>query len=124
MMFLFSGEPHSEEEEEEKVEPPEKKEEDTTHRSAVIENIQNSGQEFLTMLVENVLKGSSAESNDFSIEMIPESNCAVVTFSYSKGKSWVVFSRRVYSPDVHGDGGGVDHLALNPHFLLLIFCSI
>lgn len=94
MMFLYSGEPHSEEEEEEeeeKVEPPEKKEDDATHRSAVIENIQNNGQEFLTMLVENVLKGSSAESNDFSIEMISESNCAVVTFSYSKGKSWVVF---------------------------------
>uniref|UniRef100_A0A8C2ACV7 Poly [ADP-ribose] polymerase n=1 Tax=Cyprinus carpio TaxID=7962 RepID=A0A8C2ACV7_CYPCA len=78
------GEPQSEEEKEEKVEPPEETEEDTTPRSAVIENIQNSGQEFLTMLVENVLKGSSAESDDFSIEIIPESNCAVVTFSNSK----------------------------------------
>uniref|UniRef100_A0A8C2G3T2 Poly [ADP-ribose] polymerase n=1 Tax=Cyprinus carpio TaxID=7962 RepID=A0A8C2G3T2_CYPCA len=78
----------SEEEKEEKVEPPEETEEDTTPTSAVIENIQNSGQEFLTMLVENVLKGSSAESDDFSIEIIPESNCAVVTFSKSKCKSW------------------------------------
>lgn len=90
----ITGEPHSEEEEEEeeeKVEPPEKKEDDATHRSAVIENIQNNGQEFLTMLVENVLKGSSAESNDFSIEMISESNCAVVTFSYSKdAKNFII----------------------------------
>jgi len=133
MMFLYSGEPHCEEEEEEEeeetVEPPEKTEEDTTHRSAVIENIQNNGQEFLTMLVENVLKGSSVESKDFSIETIPESNCAVVTFSYSKGKSWVVFPNRVYSSDVHAKwyGGwdvlGVNHLASNPRFLLHIFCS-
>ncbi|XP_051998367.1 LOW QUALITY PROTEIN: protein mono-ADP-ribosyltransferase PARP14-like [Xyrauchen texanus] len=65
--------------EEEEVEPTEEKE-DTTCRSAVIENIQNNSQEFLVMLVENVLKGPS-ESKDFSIEVIPESNCAVVTFS-------------------------------------------
>ncbi|KTF89145.1 hypothetical protein cypCar_00005074 [Cyprinus carpio] len=82
--IITAGEPQSEEEKEEKVEPPEETEEDTTPTSAVIENIQNSGQEFLTMLVENVLKGSSAESDDFSIEIIPESNCAVVTFSKSK----------------------------------------
>uniref|UniRef100_A0A8C1JK40 Poly [ADP-ribose] polymerase n=1 Tax=Cyprinus carpio TaxID=7962 RepID=A0A8C1JK40_CYPCA len=79
-----------------KVEPPEETEEDTTPTSAVIENIQNSGQEFLTMLVENVLKGSSAESDDFSIEIIPESNCAVVTFSKSKCKSWVVSHSTMY----------------------------
>ncbi|XP_067299868.1 poly(ADP-ribose) polymerase family member 14-related sequence 1 isoform X2 [Pseudorasbora parva] len=85
----------SEEEEEVKiVEEEEEEEEDTTHRSAVIENIQNSGQEFLTMLVENVQKGSAAESNDFSIEMIPESNCAVVTFSYSKDAENFIISCR------------------------------
>uniref|UniRef100_A0A8C1XM30 Poly [ADP-ribose] polymerase n=1 Tax=Cyprinus carpio TaxID=7962 RepID=A0A8C1XM30_CYPCA len=77
-------EPQSEEEKEENNEPPEETKDDITPRSAVIENIQNSAQEFLTMLVENVLKGSSAEPNDFSIETIPESNSAVVTFSKSK----------------------------------------
>uniref|UniRef100_A0A673KLM8 Poly [ADP-ribose] polymerase n=1 Tax=Sinocyclocheilus rhinocerous TaxID=307959 RepID=A0A673KLM8_9TELE len=82
--IITAGEPQSGEEKEEKVEPLEETEEDTTPRSAVIENIQNSGQEFLTMLVENILKGSSAESKDFNIEIIPESNCAVVAFSNSK----------------------------------------
>ncbi|KAK2905058.1 hypothetical protein Q8A67_006857 [Cirrhinus molitorella] len=81
---ITKGEPQSEEEKEEEVEPVEETEENTTPRSAVIENIQSSSQEFLTMLVENVLKGSSAESKDFSIEIIPESNCAVMTFSNSK----------------------------------------
>ncbi|XP_051564334.1 poly(ADP-ribose) polymerase family member 14-related sequence 1 isoform X2 [Myxocyprinus asiaticus] len=74
---ITKGELKSEVEEE--VEPTEEKE-DTTCRSAVIENIQNNSQEFLVMLVENVLKGHS-ESKDFSIEIIPESHCAVVTFS-------------------------------------------
>ncbi len=69
MVFLHSGELQSEEEKEEVVEPVEETEEDTTPRSAVIEHIQNNGQEFLTMLVENVLKGSSAESKDFNIEI-------------------------------------------------------
>ncbi|XP_043104773.1 poly(ADP-ribose) polymerase family member 14-related sequence 1 [Puntigrus tetrazona] len=66
------------------VEPPEETEEDATLKSAVIENIQNISPDFLAMLVESVLKGSSAESKDFSIEPIPESSCAVVTFSSSK----------------------------------------
>lgn len=77
-----------EEEEDEK----EEKGEDTTVRSAVIKNIQNSNQEFLSILIENVLRGSSTELTDFSIEIIPESNCAVVTFSNRKGKSCVVSS--------------------------------
>lgn len=99
-MFLYSGEPQSEEEEK-RFEPPEEKEDNTTRRSAVIENVTKSDREYVTMLVENVLKGSSAESNDFSIEMIPEGNCAVVTFSYSKGRSLVVFPSKIYSSDVH-----------------------
>lgn len=41
--------------------------------------------EFLEMLVENVLKGGS-EAKDYSIEVIPESDCAVVTFANNKGK--------------------------------------
>ncbi|XP_026127707.1 poly [ADP-ribose] polymerase 14-like isoform X1 [Carassius auratus] len=81
---IAAGEPQSEEEIEEDVEQVEETEEDTTPRSTVIENTQNCGQEFLTMLVENVLKGSSAESKDFDTEIIPEINCAVVTFSNSK----------------------------------------
>lgn len=100
-MFLHSGEPQNKDKKEEKVEPLEETEEDITPRSAVIENIQKSGREFLTMLVENVLKGSSAESDDFSIEIIPESNCAVVTFSNSKCKSWVVSHNTLYSSDVN-----------------------
>ncbi|KAL7881398.1 hypothetical protein AOLI_G00082460, partial [Acnodon oligacanthus] len=46
--------------------------------SAVLENIQDMSQDILVMLVENVLK-EGRESKDFSIEIIPESNCAVVT---------------------------------------------
>ncbi|XP_057191412.1 poly(ADP-ribose) polymerase family member 14-related sequence 1 isoform X2 [Triplophysa rosa] len=63
---------------------PIEEEEETTCRQAVIENVQNVSQDFLVMLVENVLKGSTAESKDFSIEVIPESNCAVVTLSSNK----------------------------------------
>lgn len=80
---LYPGEQKSEVQKEAE---PVKEEEETTCRQAVIENIQNASQDFLVMLVENVLKGSSAESRDFSIEVIPESNCAVVTFSSNKGK--------------------------------------
>lgn len=114
MVFLYSGEPQSEEEKEEEVKPVEETEEDTTPRSAVIENIQNSGQEFLTMLVENVLKGSSAESKDFNIEMIPESNCAVVTFSNSKCKSWVLSTNTMHTYKILAfyKGLSVDHLLL------------
>ncbi|XP_059417878.1 protein mono-ADP-ribosyltransferase PARP14-like [Carassius carassius] len=82
--IITAGEPQNKDKKDEKVESLEETEEDTTPKSAVIENIQKSGREFLTMLVENVLKGSSAESDDFSIEIIPESNCAVVAFSKSK----------------------------------------
>lgn len=81
---ITAGEPAREDEEDEKEKSSEENEEDTTIRSAVIENIQNNSQEFLTILVENVLRGSSTESNNFSIEIIPESNCAVVTFSNRK----------------------------------------
>lgn len=40
--------------------------------------------EFLDMLVENVLK--DPESKDISIEVIPECDCAVVTFTNNKGE--------------------------------------
>ncbi|XP_058642232.1 poly(ADP-ribose) polymerase family member 14-related sequence 1 isoform X2 [Onychostoma macrolepis] len=90
---VTAGEPQSEEKEE-MIEPPEETEEITTPRSAVVENIPNSGQDFLAMLVENVLKGSSAESKDFSIETIQESNCAVVTFSDGKDAEHFFVSSR------------------------------
>lgn len=41
--------------------------------------------EFLDMLVENVLKRGS-EAKDVSIEVIPECDCAVVTFKNNKGE--------------------------------------
>ncbi|XP_026789921.3 poly(ADP-ribose) polymerase family member 14-related sequence 1 isoform X1 [Pangasianodon hypophthalmus] len=74
--------------EDEKPTSPESKEEEdcedseeSSHTSAVIKNIQNLKVEFLDMLVENVLKGT-AEPKD--IEVIPECDCAVVTFTNSK----------------------------------------
>ncbi|XP_036417757.1 poly(ADP-ribose) polymerase family member 14-related sequence 1 isoform X2 [Colossoma macropomum] len=53
-------------------------------RSAVLENIQNMSQEFLVMLVENILKLEEPESKFFEIEVIPESNCAVIMFMNRK----------------------------------------
>lgn len=81
---LNPGELKSEAQEE--AEPIEE-EEETTCRQAVIENIQNVSQDFLVMLVENVLNGSTDESEEFNIEVIPEINCGVVTFSSNKGKA-------------------------------------
>ncbi|XP_040913508.1 poly(ADP-ribose) polymerase family member 14-related sequence 1 [Toxotes jaculatrix] len=55
--------------------------------SAVLENIPESlNQEFLEMLVENVLKDSesSAASERFTLEVIPGSSSAVVTFQSGK----------------------------------------
>ncbi|XP_026865825.2 poly(ADP-ribose) polymerase family member 14-related sequence 1 [Electrophorus electricus] len=64
---------------------------DPAPRSAVLSNIQNMSQEFLHMLVENVLKGGS-ESKEFNIEFITESNCAVVTFPSRKGAEHFIMS--------------------------------
>ncbi|KAM4558451.1 poly(ADP-ribose) polymerase family member 14-related sequence 1 isoform 3-T3 [Odontesthes bonariensis] len=55
--------------------------------SAVLENIpENASQEFLEMLVENVLKdlSSSSGSQDFVLEVIPDMSLAVVTFQSEK----------------------------------------
>ncbi|XP_047012139.1 poly(ADP-ribose) polymerase family member 14-related sequence 1 isoform X2 [Ictalurus punctatus] len=68
--------------EEEDIGPGEDSEE-SSHKSAVIKNIQNLKHEFLDMLVENVLR-ESPESKDVSIEVIPECDCAVVTFTNNK----------------------------------------
>ncbi|TRZ02744.1 hypothetical protein DNTS_005427 [Danionella cerebrum] len=76
--------------EEDKTDAAEDKEDESAPRSVVIENIQNNNEEILTMLVENVLRGSS--EHDFSIEVIPESNCAVVTFSTRKDTEYFVLS--------------------------------
>ncbi|XP_073710890.1 protein mono-ADP-ribosyltransferase PARP14-like [Misgurnus anguillicaudatus] len=89
-----AGEPKSEVSEE--VEATEE-EDDGTRRQAVIENIQKSNQEFLQMLVENVLKGTPAESKDFNIEVIQESNCAVVTFSCNTDTENFILSAPCYS---------------------------
>ncbi|XP_073711243.1 poly(ADP-ribose) polymerase family member 14-related sequence 1 isoform X2 [Misgurnus anguillicaudatus] len=72
-------------------------EEDGTRRQAVIENIQNSNQEFLQMLVENILKETPAKSKDINIEVIQESNCAVVTFSCNKDTENFILSASCYS---------------------------
>ncbi|XP_065148690.2 poly(ADP-ribose) polymerase family member 14-related sequence 1 isoform X2 [Paramisgurnus dabryanus] len=89
-----AGEPKSEDNEEVKAT---EEEDDGTRRQAVIENIQNSTQDFLQMLVENVLKGTPAELNDFNIEVIQESNCAVVTFSCNKDTENFILSGSCYS---------------------------
>ncbi|XP_072253975.1 poly(ADP-ribose) polymerase family member 14-related sequence 1 isoform X3 [Leuresthes tenuis] len=55
--------------------------------SAVLENIpENASQEFLEMLVENVLKdlSSSSASQNFVLEVIPDISSAVVTFQSEK----------------------------------------
>ncbi|RVE58381.1 hypothetical protein OJAV_G00209100 [Oryzias javanicus] len=60
---------------------PDTAEEELCSTSAVLENVPaETGQEFLEMLVENVLKGLSSSSQKFSLEMIPEISSAVVTF--------------------------------------------
>ncbi|KAI4875643.1 hypothetical protein NFI96_025981 [Prochilodus magdalenae] len=66
-------------EEAEKQEPSEESEA-LARRSAVLENIQDLKEEFLVMLVENVIKVESSESKLFETEFIPESKCAVITF--------------------------------------------
>ncbi|XP_041856787.1 poly(ADP-ribose) polymerase family member 14-related sequence 1 isoform X2 [Melanotaenia boesemani] len=62
-------------------------EEELSSTSAVFENIpDNVSQEFLEMLVENVLKdlSSSSSSQDFMLEVIPDISSAVVTFQSGK----------------------------------------
>ncbi|XP_062861937.1 poly(ADP-ribose) polymerase family member 14-related sequence 1 [Trichomycterus rosablanca] len=65
--------------------------EGSSRRSAVIENIQTMNKEMLVMLVENILKNRS--DLNFKVEVIPESNCAVVTFAKIKdAKDFILFS--------------------------------
>ncbi|XP_011487521.1 poly [ADP-ribose] polymerase 14 isoform X2 [Oryzias latipes] len=60
---------------------PDTEEEELCSTSAVLENISaETSQEFLEMLVENVLKGLRLSSQKFSLEMLPEISSAVVTF--------------------------------------------
>ncbi|KAG9271270.1 poly ADP-ribose polymerase 14 [Astyanax mexicanus] len=84
-------EPPSEEPQCEESEEQEPTEESEGRRSAVLENIQNMNQEFLVMLVENIIR-DAPESKEFSIEVIPESNCAVVTFTSRKGAANFILS--------------------------------
>ncbi|XP_017276145.1 poly(ADP-ribose) polymerase family member 14-related sequence 1 [Kryptolebias marmoratus] len=57
--------------------------------SAVLENIPDSvNQEFLEMLVENVIKDlTSTTASLFTLEVIPEGSCGVVTFQNGKDNS-------------------------------------
>uniref|UniRef100_A0A8C7ZG84 Poly [ADP-ribose] polymerase n=1 Tax=Oryzias sinensis TaxID=183150 RepID=A0A8C7ZG84_9TELE len=60
---------------------PDTEEEELCSTSAVLENISaETSQEFLEMLVENVLKGLRLSSQKFSLETLPEISSAVVTF--------------------------------------------
>uniref|UniRef100_A0A3B3CK32 Poly [ADP-ribose] polymerase n=1 Tax=Oryzias melastigma TaxID=30732 RepID=A0A3B3CK32_ORYME len=60
---------------------PDSAEEELSSTSVVLENVpEETSQEFLEMLVENVLKGLGSSSQKFSLEMIPEISSAVVTF--------------------------------------------
>lgn len=61
--------------------------EELTSTSAVLENIPESvNQEFMEMLVENVVKDlSSTTASSFSLELIPDGSCGVVTFQNGKG---------------------------------------
>lgn len=72
-----STEPESEEEEKHE---PASDNKSANQKSVVLENIQDMSKDFLVMLVENVLK-EDPESKNFSIEVIPESKCAVITFA-------------------------------------------
>ncbi|KAK3568803.1 hypothetical protein QTP86_017403 [Hemibagrus guttatus] len=62
---------------------PNEDHEESSPTSAVIKNIQNLKQDYLFMLVENVL-GCSPEEKNVSIEVIPECGFAVVTFPNNK----------------------------------------
>lgn len=65
---------------------PDTEEEELCSTSAVLENISaETSQEFLEMLVENVLKGLRLSSQKFSLEMLPEISSAVVTFQTGAG---------------------------------------
>lgn len=63
-------------------------EEELCSTSAVLENIpEKVNEEFLEMLVENILKAQSLPSTpqDFTLEIIPDISSAVVTFQSGKG---------------------------------------
>ncbi|XP_030642348.1 poly(ADP-ribose) polymerase family member 14-related sequence 1 [Chanos chanos] len=61
-----------------------KDKEDPLSRSAVIGNVQELTRMFLDMLIENIHGSSSKDERGFSIEVINEIGCAVVTFSSVK----------------------------------------
>ena len=60
--------------------------------SAVIGNIPQDMEEYLEMLVESILKQSesSATSQNFSLEILPEKSSAVVTFQSGKGSCSII----------------------------------
>ncbi len=80
--------PAAEAQTEEKGRDDESADEELCSTSAVLENIpERLNQEFLEMLVENVLKDpdSPSASQSFTLEVIPGTSSAVVTFQSGKG---------------------------------------
>lgn len=71
--------------------------EELSSTSAALENVPESvSQEFLEMLVENVLKDlSSTTASTFTLEIIPECSCGVVTFQNGKGTQFT-FSKMFF----------------------------
>lgn len=65
--------------------------------SAVLENIpENVNQEFLEMLIENVLKDlSSSTASNFTLEVFPYGSYGVVTFQNGKGTDSVYIFKKL-----------------------------
>lgn len=72
------------EEEEKEKEPPQEAPEKPRAVAAVLGNTEGRRQEFLEMLVENILKGH--QLSPWSVEMLPEISSAVVVFDNPDGK--------------------------------------
>lgn len=91
----FTEKPVEQPEEEVKKKPQEDPEEPLAV-AAVLGNTEELKQEFLEMLVENILKGHTP--SHWSVEMLPEISSAVVVFDNAKGKrGHLHFSPYVYS---------------------------
>lgn len=83
-----------EEVKEKKQEDPEKSQKDTGESpvvAAVLGNTEGLKQEFLEMLVENILKGH--QPSPWSVEILPEISSVVVVFDNAEGKGdiWLVY---------------------------------
>ena len=85
-----SGEEQTEESGEEPTEEPA-----SGSTSAVLENVpQHMKKELLEMLVPNICKNKMTTQPEFSLEMLPDTCSAVVTFSTAKGLLYFVRSKK------------------------------